>query len=87
MAELQLRILNNASSGVKKGGTLVYATCSIFAGENTGVVEKFLALNPEYVLESFTNPINGEKTDGSVQVFPWDGNCDAMFAARFRRKN
>lgn len=87
MAELQLHILKNASSGVKKGGTLVYATCSIFAGENMGVVEKFLAENTEYALESFTNPMNGEQTDGTVQVFPWDGNCDAMFAARFRRQS
>jgi 16S rRNA (cytosine967-C5)-methyltransferase len=85
MAELQLSILNNASSGVKKGGTLVYATCSIFAGENIGVVEKFMEQNPDYVLEGFINPVNGEKTDGFIQVLPWDGNCDAMFAARFRR--
>ncbi len=85
MAELQLKILSNAATGVKPGGILVYATCSIFSRENRVVVENFLATNPQFALEPFTNPLNAGLTDGMLQVFPWDADCDAMFAARMRR--
>ncbi|MDD2479070.1 MAG: class I SAM-dependent methyltransferase [Victivallaceae bacterium] len=86
MAELQLSILNSISSGVKDKGTLVYGTCSICEPENRDVVEKFLATHPDFKLEKFINPLTGEECDGMLQVFPWDGDCDAMFVAKMRRQ-
>ncbi|GAB6282980.1 MAG: class I SAM-dependent methyltransferase [Ignavibacterium sp.] len=38
----QEKILNDYSSMIKKGGILVYATCSIFPSENEKQIEKFL---------------------------------------------
>lgn len=38
----QEKILNDYSSMVKKGGILVYSTCSIFPSENEKQIEKFL---------------------------------------------
>ena len=38
----QSKILNTAASCVAKGGSLVYATCSIFEEENEIVTEEFL---------------------------------------------
>lgn len=87
MPELQFQILSNASSGVKVGGVLVYATCSFFKEENSDVVTKFLETNKNFELEPFINPLNGIQTPGMLQVYPWDGNCDAMFVARFIRKS
>ncbi|HEX4911400.1 MAG TPA: RsmB/NOP family class I SAM-dependent RNA methyltransferase [Permianibacter sp.] len=47
--EQQLSILTSASRLVKPGGRLVYATCSLLAGENQNVVDEFLAANPDFV--------------------------------------
>jgi 16S rRNA (cytosine967-C5)-methyltransferase len=86
MSALQLSIVENASTGVKPGGVLVYATCSLFKRENQDVVEQFLKNNDNFKLESFINPLTGKKTDGTLNIYPWDGNCDATFVARFRKK-
>jgi 16S rRNA (cytosine967-C5)-methyltransferase len=85
-AELQFQVLGNAAPGVGPGGVLVYATCSMFEQENSAVVQRFLEQNHEFVLEEFANPLTGTLCPGTLQVWPWDGNCDAMFVARFRRR-
>ena len=48
--ETQAEILDNYSGLVKKGGKLVYATCSILPSENEKQVELFLANHPEFKL-------------------------------------
>ena len=83
---IQLDILNRASKAVKSGGVLVYATCSMCTEENGDVVNSFLADNPDFELDNKSrNPITGEKA-GCFQVWPWEGDCDAMFVARFVKK-
>ncbi|MFC5300374.1 RsmB/NOP family class I SAM-dependent RNA methyltransferase [Azospira restricta] len=42
-------ILAAAARLVKPGGRLVYATCSLLAEENDGVVQAFLAAHPDFV--------------------------------------
>jgi 16S rRNA (cytosine967-C5)-methyltransferase len=46
----QEEILQNNSKILRKGGKMVYATCSILPEENEQQVEKFLANNPEFSL-------------------------------------
>ena len=46
----QQKILQDYSKMLKKGGKLVYATCSILPSENQGQVEIFLQNNPDFVL-------------------------------------
>ncbi len=87
LCELQLRLLSNAATAVAPGGTLAYATCSMFKRENQGVVDAFLERHgDEFELEPFKSPLTGACTDGSLQIWPWDMDCDAMFAAKFRRR-
>jgi 16S rRNA (cytosine967-C5)-methyltransferase len=53
LAELNLKqalILASASRLLKKGGRLVYATCSILPEENQQIVTAFLALHPDFTL-------------------------------------
>jgi 16S rRNA (cytosine967-C5)-methyltransferase len=85
MAAIQRGILENASSGVKRGGVLVYSTCSMFARENDAVIDDFLSRHPEYRLEDFLHPLAGTPCAGRLAIWPWDGDCDAMYAARLRR--
>jgi 16S rRNA (cytosine967-C5)-methyltransferase len=82
---LQLRMLTNAIQCVKEGGVLLYAVCSITREESVEVVERFLADHPTVSLDPFDNPLTGEATDGTLQIWPWEGPGDGMFIARMVR--
>ena len=85
ITKIQTKILQNAATGVKPNGILVYATCSVFTEENQKIVDKFLKSSHNFELEPFINPLTGAKTNGTAQILPWDGNCDATFIAKFRK--
>jgi 16S rRNA (cytosine967-C5)-methyltransferase len=62
---LQREILAEYSSMVKKGGTLVYSTCSILPSENQEVVEDFVKKNAQFrLLEEKTLLPNETGFDG-----------------------
>ncbi|QHI69075.1 RsmB/NOP family class I SAM-dependent RNA methyltransferase [Tichowtungia aerotolerans] len=82
---LQVRMLNNAAQCVKPGGLLIYAVCTFTREETTEALERFLESNPEFAPEAFANPLSGEPTNGTLQIWPWDGPGDGMFIARLRR--
>ena len=50
LRKTQQEILQSYSKMVKKGGKMVYATCSIFPSENENQVETFLQSNDEFKL-------------------------------------
>ncbi len=81
----QERLLHGAASGVKPGGRLVYATCSLFMAENEGVVQSFLRTHRDFRREDVVHPLTGEHASGCVTLWPWEGDCDAMFVACLRR--
>jgi len=87
LSELQLSILRRAAGAVGPGGVLVYATCSMFRRENEDVVDAFLKEEgDDFSLEPFQDPLSGEQTPGTLQIWPWTADTDAMFVARLRRK-
>ena len=49
IAELQFKILENASAALAPDGRLVYATCSPDPTETTRVIARFLKAHPEFV--------------------------------------
>jgi 16S rRNA (cytosine967-C5)-methyltransferase len=46
----QEQILQDYSKMIKKGGKMVYATCSILPSENENQVKNFLSKNPDFIL-------------------------------------
>lgn len=75
LVQLQRQILDTVHTYVKKGGTLVYSTCTIHKEENQGNVEWFVAKYPEFEVLS------------SEQMFPGGEYHDGFFIAKLRRKN
>ncbi|AQX10910.1 RNA methyltransferase [Elizabethkingia meningoseptica] len=69
----QENILQDYSKIIKKGGQMVYATCSILPSENTMQTKKFIENNPEYEL------IQEEK------IMPSHG-YDGFYMALIKRK-
>lgn len=90
LADLQLRLLEASSSVVRKGGVIVYATCSLEPEEDEQVVKSFLELHPEFVLEDprpfLPAEIPGAVTgEGFLRLFPHKHNTDGVFAARLKK--
>lgn len=55
ISKIQLEILEVCSKYVKKGGKLLYSTCSILKEENEEIIEKFLKNNNEFKIISPDN--------------------------------
>ncbi len=83
LSRLQGKILSVAAKYVKKGGALLYSTCTVTKTENECVVEAFLNQNNDFVLEK--GKIADEK--GYVKLYPQTHGCDGFFVAKLRRKN
>ncbi len=87
LAKIQMEILEKSAPGVKVDGVLVYATCSFSIHENEENVNQFLKKHPDFELEDFPHPLTQKPTGGILRISPSPDDCDAMFAARFRKKS
>lgn len=94
LANIQQSILNEVAPLVKKGGTLVYSTCTIEQDENSNVVSKFLEKHPEFEWETSIDLKKRlpEKThpyikEGSLQILPHYFLTDGFYIACLKRKN
>jgi 16S rRNA (cytosine967-C5)-methyltransferase len=82
---LQLAILARAARHVRKGGTLVYATCTFRRDEDEDVALAFEATHPELTRTSPEAPASVVTRDGFVRTWPHAHGTDAFFAAVWRR--
>ena len=84
---LQLQILKNQASYVKKGGTLLYSTCTVLKRENEDVVKSFLAERDDFCTEPLALPevFPGNET-GMLTLIPGEYDTDGFFICRLRRK-
>ena len=83
---IQLAILENASTYVRSGGTLIYSTCTVLPEENELVTEEFLAKHIDFELESFTLPLPIGKHEGHLTLWPQRFGTDGFYICRMRRK-
>ncbi len=79
LVSVQAEILAKASSAVKPGGRLVYATCSLLKEENEAQIEAFLAAHPDFSVEA----LEEARGLGSpyMRLTPHRHNTDGFFAA------
>ena len=85
----QAAILASASRLLKKGGRLVYATCSILPEENRLIVQAFLAAHPEFVLRPAGEVLRQQKIalemGDYLELSPHLHGTDGFFAAVLER--
>ena len=87
LVPLQRALLDSALDSVRRGGVVVYATCSPVLAETAGVVEHVLARRRDARLE----PIPLDVPDaagpiaGTMQLWPHRHGTDAMFLGLLRR--
>ncbi len=84
---IQRDILDNASTYVAPGGTLLYSTCTVLERENGAIVAEFLSKHDEFSLESFTLPDIGVVEEGQITLWPHIHGTDGFFIAKLRRKD
>ena len=69
----QLGLLRDVAKQLKPGALIVYGTCSVLREENEGVVEKFLAQTPGFIVEA------------QLRVWPHKLEGGGFFGARLRK--
>lgn len=81
-------ILQNASVAVKKGGDLIYCTCSLLPEENENIVDDFLKRNSNFSLCQPPVSMNKQLVDGRgfYRTSPHKHNMDGFFGALIRRQ-
>ncbi len=84
-ARVQLKLLQLCSDSVREGGALVYATCSLFPEENEAVIDKFLASEKSFHLETIVNPFSQESSEKGLTVAPPQTDGNSMYVARLRK--
>ncbi|MBQ3022860.1 MAG: 16S rRNA (cytosine(967)-C(5))-methyltransferase RsmB [Clostridia bacterium] len=74
LVKIQREILENASCYVKKGGKLLYSTCTVARNENEDAIKEFSEKHPDFTLLE------------ERQLLPNKDNTDGFFYASFERK-
>lgn len=74
LVQIQTKILNSAAMYVKKGGTLVYSTCTILKEENENRIDSFLKEHSDFI-KDFERLYLASETEGS-----------GFYICRLRRK-
>ncbi|MBS2968934.1 16S rRNA (cytosine(967)-C(5))-methyltransferase RsmB [Metabacillus sp. KIGAM252] len=91
LSAIQQELLDSASRLLKKGGTLVYSTCTIDKEENEEVIADFLASHPDFEEDDSLKQFLPEKVHpyingGKLQILPHYFETDGFFITRLKKK-
>lgn len=86
--KLQYDILSKSAELVKKGGTLIYSTCTLNPKENIENVERFLKEHPGFRPQKLNltkdiKRIIQNEPEYAVTLFPMSNNTDGFFISSF----
>lgn len=82
LAALQKKILSNAARYVKRGGLLVYSTCTVFKMENGANIADFLANNTNFHKTVINLP---RENDGEIQFLPDGKGMEGFYLCQMRK--
>jgi len=85
LGNTQVEILENCCKYVKRGGFLIYSTCSVFNEENDLTIERF---NPEkhgFVIQDIRSPLDGLKTLYGVQFLPHISKGAGFYVCKMKK--
>ena len=83
---IQSAILDNASRYVRRGGTLVYSTCTVLPEENERVTVAFLRAHPDFTYDTFALPDPIGTVEGHITLWPQRHGTDGFYICRMTRK-
>jgi 16S rRNA (cytosine967-C5)-methyltransferase len=91
LAELQKAILNSGCSVLRRGGMLLYVTCTLSREENEEVVDACLAQNKDMALVNLRDQAPPGAKDliddrGFLRTLPHRHHMDGFFGALLRKK-
>ncbi len=87
LVELQFAILKNVSRYLKKGGVLVYSTCTVEPYENELLIKRFLEEENGWEVEDAGEFLPEEVVrDGYLATYPHIHGMDGVFGARLKKK-
>jgi len=84
-ARRQQEILDSAAKLVRRGGRLVYSTCTFSPEENEEVIAHFLSTHPEFQPELLDAPYFDAVPNGSFRLWPHHLRGEGHFAAVLKR--
>ena len=89
LTALQEKILDTVCTYVKKGGTLVYSTCSVLKDENERQAAAFLERHPEFELVTLPDTIPEKYRQHAglgLQLLPHRDHVEGFYICKMRRK-
>ena len=89
LPEIQYAILENAGKYLKKGGEMVYSTCTLNKEENILNIEKFLNKHQNFEIIDITDYFNGKRfkctKKGCLQILPGEYGMDGFFICKLKK--
>ena len=84
-AARQAHVLDSAAETVKKGGRMVYSTCTFNRKENEDTIAAFLDRHPDFHTVDFSLPGLGESKNGCLRLWPHRIEGEGHFLCLMRR--
>lgn len=92
LSKIQIDILDHVAPLLKKGGLLIYSTCTVDKAENEDVVKKFLTNNSDFIIDKSLLdelPLKIKDSPGlteiGLQLYPQTFYTDGFFLTRFSK--
>jgi 16S rRNA (cytosine967-C5)-methyltransferase len=88
-AVLQKALMESAALYLKKGGFLIYSTCTIMPEENEEVIKDFMSHHPDFMITHPLNTINSRLVDnrGYFRSYPHRHGTDGFYGAVLVKKS